>query len=1789
LQSNRAVVDAVMLALERSGTDRKTLYVQEQAARLLFYLSEPATMTTVMRKQTDSKSGVESLELSRAMRNLLDHASTSKNPHLQRWSASTLQNLIVEDRRRVVEAVNDAAAVVASGQDIPTSLSYNSCLPELVQSGGVMILCSLIGADDSDTRAHAVSSLSSLLDATRAMDASLQTLSEMTGGATGQPKAQDGAMIRAMVAGGGCSTPIASLILSADPTVARMGSSFVASLVTPLLADPLATASLSYQYDCRNDDSGLGACREAALEIATGPCLPAVLGLVREQGRSSTRPLELRQVGMEILAAVVLAVSAMGRSWANEAYEEGLEQARAPAKLKEAFMLLNDEGVMDVSLQVLQSGSGQSLGGSKETPSTRIREAAGMILGSLTSVSAEAIMNLQSKQVLSKLLVASNDANMTVASTMRGDGSPRCLGVLEAVANILMFAWQHPSGASSELLDRLIEVMDAGAIPYASKVLNAKLDWDSRDKSVGGMTGRTAACRLLACLFGIPLTDETGIGMRRLMDAVDSDARSYRGGEKAPSNIVEAVLTVLQTASNKAKSALLGTLDQGPHYQAALMDLVGASLLATGSMCGSSVAPGGSEGTMIKGDSFLAQRNDMYVSRRKEICSVACEVVVRAGRAGPPLLPAMLVGGFDELSVLASLRLALAIAQNGTTDQHAKLALSGILVPISDSLRSALSKGDLYKFSAALALVRFCGPHIAAGQGGGIESVRDAIRVATNVLTLPINPDSTIEQLETQESLKSECIAALESLSRNASLWSTISSDALPSIVRYLQNPSLAFTTAQGTDSRGAALRAVRQIVQVPSHAIAAAENGIVDALGEMLMSGEASIAMPALEVLHDIASNEQARRKAQFLEKGLLGSVCTSLGKAHSNANNRADVIVLGLEIIQLINDDVEKVLVSPKTSAFLDACCADVQFIRVLCASLLDSTGMKLKRHDDDSTGDDYYEIAPMYGPPLIFLQELCAGFTDSHVAAAALLFKLALYACAIESRRSETFWNTLLLQNQSPSMDKEDCVRVSATMCAHFLSLLTADYEAFVPKDSMRMREYTTIARPLVRYRLLQGLKEAMETINGENTYGNDADPYITSLIVSFNIPHVCLSLWKDPTLLDLAFELLKQIVEHDVDDVIHLFVHGKAALMSLFDLLNVDQSSIDTSKNVNEIRRFLATILGHLAEKGLLTQAVEKYEVRSTAIAALATACLSEEGRPVDDEEDTTSHKLSSTLMQCLVELCSVKSSKDNKVRIQLTSAEAEDLAKNVGKKICHMVLSRFLERARLKQYEIDDDEDLMDAPDIAMLCAIAQHESALKELQAIGGLHALGLIAAEGELSAMLALRNACKSDTAVLLEDDTFKCILNMIAHEEAAWRANMSVKYELECIAFDLMSRLASESLKGKQAVMRAERCEDCLRRAIDILSVLAPIEEESKDDAESADGGEVEGDEADEGEAEESDSDVEAAEKVKEEAVKQEKVKVDKSVSKKQQQPPRVKDEVDAPPIFAVTAEDEKLGRGACLFLSALISTDVGKKCFGESSQSLSSLAKIINESKDVELQHAALKLVVSSSRYASAEGDISVDWLSEVLTSVLISDQKIESSATVNANMMKSLAVSGIVGIFDVLQDDEQQAVIKAAKDAFIKIVRASSVMRSSSKETDRAASSEAAHNLLTVMLVGRGKPCLKVFYSQELFTACLQLIQWRHDPKSTMNPTDKAQWDGCVVMCLQLLFFALTMPLSVLEESGIDRVALAKTSLMLARPGKAPRKAIDVRSALERIIAAQDSSSVFAQSVLNNIFE
>ena len=100
--------------------------------------------------------------------------------------------------------------------------------------------------------------------------------------------------------------------------------------------------------------------------------------------------------------------------------------------------------------------------------------------------------------------------------------------------------------------------------------------------------------------------------------------------------------------------------------------------------------------------------------------------------------------------------------------------------------------------------------------------------------------------------------------------------------------------------------------------------------------------------------------------------------------------------------------------------------QFVRALCSTLLLKTGMKLPVPDAEDQGATY-DIPKLHGPPLVLVREQCGGYANTHEAVAAILFSVAVYACAIDSKRSEAFWNVCLLKDMFQSSQSRKGVHI------------------------------------------------------------------------------------------------------------------------------------------------------------------------------------------------------------------------------------------------------------------------------------------------------------------------------------------------------------------------------------------------------------------------------------------------------------------------------------------------------------------------------------------------------------------------------------------------------------------------------------------------------------------------------------------------------------------------------------------------------------------------------------------
>ena len=156
-------------------------------------------------------------------------------------------------------------------------------------------------------------------------------------------------------------------------------------------------------------------------------------------------------------------------------------------------------------------------------------------------------------------------------------------------------------------------------------------------------------------------------------------------------------------------------------------------------------------------------------------------------------------------------------------------------------------------------------------------------------------------------------------------------------------------------------------------------------------------------------------------------------------------------------------------------------------------------------------------------------------------------------------------------------------------------------------------------------------------------------------------------------------------------------------------------------------------------------------------------------------------------------------------------------------------------------------------------------------------------------------------------------------------------------------------------------------------------------------------------------------------------------------------------------------------------------------------------------------------------------------------------------------------------------------------FMNSVKSCIVVRSVTKDEDGAYAVELSYSLTAFLLSFRGQASMSDIFSADIVTALIHMVQWRYDPKTILNDSEERTWTASVANCILLLSSLLWRPDDVLTAHKIDLQSLSNTTLMLARPGKAPRKAIDVKSALSCAINGADSASALAaQRVVCRLF-
>jgi hypothetical protein len=390
-------------------------------------------------------------------------------------------------------------------------------------------------------------------------------------------------------------------------------------------------------------------------------------------------------------------------------------------------------------------------------------------------------------------------------------------------------------------------------------------------------------------------------------------------------------------------------------------------------------------------------------------------------------------------------------------------------------------------------------------------------------------------------------------------------------------------------------------------------------------------------------------------------------------------------------------------------------------------------------------------------------------------------------------------------------------------------------------------------------------------------------------------------------------------------------------------------------------------------------------------------------------------------------------------------------------------------------------------------------------------------------------------------------------------WRSVPSTRGRVESAAFELLAQLCVGSVKGQKAVASAPECNDCFQRALEVLSGLSSlpasaingIGKETKDrDTESdADNN---GKALEDGGADDDDAN-DAVPDLEEENIKE-------------------KGEVEEVVVATLNeVEDTELVIAAYVFLSALVPVPRIRNELLKHDSFIRTSTTLVMEAKFPELQFEAVTVIAKLAPYATRRDTLPPDRVGDLLQTVLSLEPNFKegSPSRLTRNSLHINAVAGIQFVYDSLQPGKQTSLMNDVAARYAKLVKSYTVTRAVNKSNDRVNGGELAYHLTTLMLLGKGKDSVEECFNPQLLTSLVNTIQWRYDPKTTISEDEISYWDASVTQCLQILSLVVWRDNENLAQGGIKLQELKNSVLMVARAGKAPRKAIDFPSALELI--------------------
>lgn len=634
---------------------------------------------------------------------------------------------------------------------------------------------------------------------------------------------------------------------------------------------------------------------------------------------------------------------------------------------------------------------------------------------------------------------------------------------------------------------------------------------------------------------------------------------------------------------------------------------------------------------------------------------------------------------------------------------------------------------------ASLTLFRYCGPHFNVdlnnGGGGPLNCVRDVIRVAASV----IKGEEVNQPNRTNQLFQSKFLAMLEALSGNASLWSAITSEALPALAVFLRINTNYHQDRIRCQSIVSVLRIIQGIIPLPTNASFADRCGVISAIADLYIDqnvedGKETILddesyhlhLVGLGVLRILSGYPAIRRGDGKMSPGMVNSgvfkaVCSSLSQSVKSPDSpfTGPIAHVGIELLMdilsdLDNDsDMTDIQKATLASSVVDSISTQSNFVRTLIATMLS------RRNISETSISNERIVSNSYGSALVCPDTQCSGYSTTYDAVVACLLTVA-EQCAVSGTSSseEKFWQTFMLEQISSNYSNKNVADV-ATACSFLLNNLNND-------ETLDLNLQDSICKDALQSRLLSGLKTSLEVIPNDDTS--------RWLLINARVVTICTKLCRNRSKsVQVSASTLMHLIGTRFPELISTLATDKLSLSTLFDMLCHHKPSEQFSK-----------IVFDMAKKNLLGKQVAKLNMRKYAIKSLTKGCkfLNE---PTSDELRVASFNMGS-LVSILQRDTTTNLPSTSSRDIMFEKGEVRQISTSIAA-VIPLLISIRVESGPddFQGAKLETTDGSRSDPEIILLCALASHNEALSSLCDNGAIPALIAVSGCGEISALTGL------------------------------------------------------------------------------------------------------------------------------------------------------------------------------------------------------------------------------------------------------------------------------------------------------------------------------------------------------------------------------------------------------------------------------------------------------------------